>query len=66
MIRLDKVFQGVTRASGEIMQLRPQLQPAMTLRGNLTIYRALKLAELDPSKDTSSLTLLHVVDPVFT
>ena len=49
LIRLDGTFQAVAGAPGEITQLRP----VVAVRGNLTINKALKLAELDPSKDTS-------------
>ena len=51
LIRLDGTFQAVARAPGEIAQLRP----VVAVRGNLTISKVLKLAELDPSKDTSYL-----------
>ena len=43
LIRLDGTFQAVARAPGEITQLRP----VVAVRGNLTINKALKLAELE-------------------
>jgi len=49
LIRLDGVFRSL---SGEITQLRPD-HTASAVRGNLTINRALKIAELDPSNDPS-------------